>query len=97
MVTNYWDGGGGGGCKTGGGGVHVKFWGDRKSFSHIEGEALKVLGLFLCISLKFSHTEGGGGGGHNMFWLKEGGGGGRPLPVINDQSLIFQREGATSI
>ena len=55
LVTNY--GEGGGGYKTGGGAHEVlplrKGGGGGKSFSHSEGGAQKVLGLFLRGSLKF--------------------------------------------
>ena len=54
LVTNYREGGG---YKTGGGAREVlplrKGGGGGKSFSHSEGGAQKVLGLFLCGSLKF--------------------------------------------
>ena len=53
LVTNY---GEGGGLRKRRGG-HVKFYsyenGGRKSFSHAEGGAHKVLGYVLCSSLKF--------------------------------------------
>ena len=46
----------GGGYKTGGGAREVlplRKGGAEKSFSHAEGGAQKVLGYFLCGSLKF--------------------------------------------
>ena len=46
--------------------------GGRKSFSHAEGGAQKVLGSFLRGSLNFSHIVGGGGGTKSFHHLKEG-------------------------
>ena len=59
---------GGGACEV----LPIQKGGGGKSFSHAEGGAQRVLGLFLHSSLKFSHIEGGGtkrGGGANHFAL----------------------------